>query len=402
MGFGKIGSGVYEHLRDCEGLTREKLGEPVFVKYALDAARPPGLPDGCVLTNDINVILNDASVKVAVETMGGLQPAFSYASALLGRGVSVVTSNKELVAEKGGELFRLAEDSGSVFLFEASVGGGIPVIAALGGCFLSDEITEISAILNGTTNYILTRMAGGGVSFETALGEAKANGFAEKNPDDDINGADSARKIAILASVASGLRFDSGAFPTEGIAGVTQGDINCAGQIGAAVKLAARWKKTDAGFEMFVGPVIAPLESPLGATRGVTNCVLITGKKMGSYALTGPGAGKEPTASAVVSDIIRAAQNAGKRFKPPWGGEAAPVLPPGEGAFARLARVRCENAALAKAAALEVFGAREAFGNGGEIGVLTPPLAQSVFDEKMSALLKKAGEASFVKSMRVI
>lgn len=405
LGFGKIGSGVYEHLRDNADLIRKRLGESVVVKYALDAVTPPDFPANCYLTNDINNILEDTSVKTVVETMGGFEPAYSYVSACLTHGLTVVTSNKELVSKKGAELFKLAETNGCALMFEASVGGGIPVIAALNNYFLSDEITEISAILNGTTNYILSRMAEGGTSFEDALEEAQQKGFAEKDPSDDINGIDSARKIAILASIASGRRFEGGDIPTKGIADITQDDINYAKQMGASVKLNACYKRTDAGFEIFVAPVIVPGENPLSAVCGVTNCILITGGKMGQYRLLGPGAGKEPTSCAVVSDIISAALNKDKRFKSPWGFEAQELPPPENNVFVRFTRIKCDNADSVKNAALEISGECKFYKNPqntGEIGILMPPLAMSVFYDRIAALLEKAGEASLVKSMRVI
>lgn len=305
LGFGNIGSGVAEVIeKNCAEIKRV-LGDTLHVKYILDIRDIPGV------VNDINVIVNDPDVKVICETMGGKEPAYTYTHLALERGISVCSSNKELVDAYGVELSNIAREHGCSYLFEASVGGGIPVIRPLRSALAHEKITLIAGILNGTCNYILTSMKAG-KDFSTALKEAQDKGFAERNPAADVEGHDTARKIAILASLVSGKKYSYEQVNCEGITNVTPDDFAQAEAQGMSIKLLGVFdalKNT-----LNVAPYLVPQSSPLYGVNDVFNGILVHGTQVDNVMFYGRGAGKLPTASAVVSDVIECAKNIGRNI----------------------------------------------------------------------------------------
>ena len=304
MGYGTIGSGVGEVLTRNATLVARRAGKQIEVKYILDLKEFPQDPLGDRVVHDVSVIMNDPEVRIIVETMGGLEPAYSYVKQALEMGKSVVTSNKELVAVYGGELLELARSRDLNFQFEASVGGGIPVIRALNQSLTAEEIYEITGILNGTTNYILTRMKEEGLGYEEVLKDAQAMGYAERHPEADVEGYDACRKIAILSSLAYGGQIDYQDIDTEGITQISSVDFRYANKLKKAVKLLAYSKKEDGAVYALVAPVMIGREHPLYGIQDVFNGVLLKGNMVGDVVLCGKGAGKLPTASAVVADVI--------------------------------------------------------------------------------------------------
>lgn len=304
FGFGVVGSGTAEVLTKNADLIKERVGDEINIKYILDLRDFPDSPFADKIVHDINVILADPEVKICAELMGGSHPAFEFSKAALEAGKSVVTSNKEVVANFGVELMKTAAENNVRYLFEASVGGGIPVIHPIDNCLRANDITEIDGILNGTTNYILTRMINEGIDFDAALAEAQAKGYAEKNPSADVDGIDTCRKISILSGVAFGNLIPPEFIRTEGIRSVTLKDVELAERLGASIKLIGRAVEKDGKFCAMVAPMLVKKANPLSNISDVYNGVLISGNAVGDVMFYGRGAGKLPTASAVVSDII--------------------------------------------------------------------------------------------------
>lgn len=321
MGYGTVGSGVVEVITtNHESIVKRSTQKELEVKYILDLRDFPGDPNEDKMIKDFNIILNDDEVGIVVETMGGLHPAFEFVSSCLKSGKSVVTSNKELVATKGFELLSLARENNVNFLFEASVGGGIPIIRPIAQCLAANEIDEIAGILNGTTNFILTMMIEKNMSFEDALKLAQDNGYAEKDPTADIEGFDACRKICILASLCFGKHVYPDSVHTEGITKITLSDVAYVGSLGGVIKLLGRAKKisSDKIFAV-VSPAIVMNGSQLASVNDVFNAILVRGNATGDVVFYGKGAGKLPTASAVVADVIDCARNADKRKPFGWG-----------------------------------------------------------------------------------
>ena len=305
MGHGVVGSGVAEILINHNSRINERVNSEVNVKYILDLREFKGLSYSDKFIKDFNIILNDPEIKVVAEVMGGLNPAYDFVKALLLSGKSVVTSNKELVAAKGAELIKIAKEKNVNFLFEASVGGGIPVLRPLVQCLAANEITEISGILNGTTNFILNKMIVDNMDFDAALKLAQDKGYAEKNPAADIEGHDACRKICILAALAFGKHVYPEQVETKGITDISLDDISAADSFGYVVKLIGHAKKNNNGkISAFVKPVLVSRECILSNVNGVFNAVMVTGDQTGEVVFYGKGAGKEATASAVVADIM--------------------------------------------------------------------------------------------------
>ncbi len=309
MGYGTIGSGVAEVLRVNRDAIAKRVGEPVDVKYILDLRDFPGDPEEDKLVKDINVIVNDPEVTLVVETMGGVHPAYEFVKANLEAGKSVTTSNKALVADMGYDLIRIAREKNVNFMFEASVGGGIPIIRTLQTCLTGDVIDEVTGIVNGTTNYMMTEMAENGSEFEDVLHDAQARGYAEKDPTADIEGFDASRKIAILTSIVAGQQVDYKDIPTEGISKITATDIRYAKKLGRSIKLLARMKREGDTYCARVAPYLVAPENPLYAVNGVFNAVFVKGNMLGDSMYYGSGAGKLPTASAVVADVVAMAKH---------------------------------------------------------------------------------------------
>lgn len=304
MGYGIVGSGVVEVLKkNREHIAKKSRYGAIDVKYILDIKDITD-ENACLLTKDFNDILNDEEVITVVETMGGLHPAYEFVSACLKAGKSVVTSNKELVAEKGVELLNLAAENNASFAFEASVAGGIPVIRPLAGSLSANVITEIAGIINGTTNFILTKMINENMHYGEALALAQKNGYAEKDPTADVEGLDACRKICILSMLAYGKHIYPSAVHTEGISALELNDARYASELGYAIKLLGRSKLENGRILIMVSPALVKKSSQIAGVDGVNNAVLIMANAVGEVMMYGPGAGKLPTASAVVSDVI--------------------------------------------------------------------------------------------------
>ena len=319
MGFGTVGSGVVELFEEHNKTISEKTPEKLEIGYILDIRDFPGNKYEHLLTKDVNDILNDKEVAIVVETMGGLKPAFDFVSSALKNGKSVVTSNKELVATKGFELMEIAKENNLNFLFEAAVGGGIPVIHPMMNCLTANKIISIDGILNGTTNFILNKMITDGESFDDALSEAQKMGYAEKDPTADIEGLDAGRKLAILTSIASGIHVLPGQISTTGITSITLEDVSVADKAGFVIKLIASARLDENNkYTCVVSPALVSKSNPLSAVNSVMNAVVITGDAVGDVMFYGPGAGKIQTASAVVSDVVECARFADKDISEHW------------------------------------------------------------------------------------
>lgn len=343
LGYGTVGSGVFDILRDNRDIIGERTGEEVTVKYVLDLRDFPGDPVESVLVHDFKEIEADGDVQIVVETMGGLHPAYEFVKACLEKGKSVCTSNKALVADFGPELIQTAKDHHASFLFEASVGGGIPVIRPLQSSLSPDEIMEISGILNGTTNYILTEMTEKGSDFDSVLKDAQALGYAEADPTADVEGHDACRKIAILTSLAYGKNLDFHDIYTEGITKITDRDIAYANKLGGKVKIFGSSKKVGNQVSAMVAPVMIDSNNPLYSVDGVFNAILVKGNMVGDVMFYGQGAGKLATASAVVSDVMEAAKNIGTGVPVQWTEEKLSLIPFEESRSKFFVRVKGEK-----------------------------------------------------------
>lgn len=304
LGFGVVGSGTAEVLTQNKSIIEKRLGCEYNIKYILDLRDFPDNPFADRIVHDFNVILNDKDVSVVAEMMGGSHPAYDFTKACLMAGKNVVTSNKEVVSTFGVELCTLAKENGVRYLFEASVGGGIPIIRPLMNDLSSNKVNSISGILNGTTNYILTSMRDSGASFDDALKTAQKLGYAEANPSADVDGIDAARKIVILAALASGKLIDPKTIPTEGITKITLADTKIAAELGYTIKLIGHTCANENGLLAMVSPRMVSASNPLCRIDDVFNGVLVDANMVGEVMFYGPGAGKLPTASAVVADII--------------------------------------------------------------------------------------------------
>ncbi len=321
MGYGTVGSGVVEVIEAHSNTIPKKIGgESLEVSHILDLRDFPGDPHEALFTKDFNDILNDPEVKIVAETMGGVNPAFDFTMKLLKAGKSVVTSNKELVAQKGLELLQAAEESGSNYLFEASVGGGIPIIRPLTQCLAANNIEGVAGILNGTTNFILTMMIEKDMSFDEALKIAQEKGYAEKDPTADVEGHDACRKVCILASLAFGKHVYPSQVETEGITNITLEDVSYINSANGVIKLLGQIKYIDDNrIAAFVSPAVVYNGSQLASVKDVFNAILVRGDAVGDVCFYGPGAGKLPTASAVVADIIDCAKHTERKKIFGWG-----------------------------------------------------------------------------------
>lgn len=329
MGHGTVGSGVCDVLMQNAAQITKAVGEAVEIKYVLDRRDFASLPYADKFVTDFSVIENDPEVCVVAEVMGGIGAAYEFSKRCLMAGKSVCTSNKELVAVHGEELLALAKAHNVNYLFEASVGGGIPLIRPMMQCLAANQIEEICGILNGTTNYILSQMIHHGAAFEDALRQAQQMGYAENDPTADIEGHDACRKICILSDLAFGDKIDPDEVSCEGISGVTLDDVAAADALGYVIKLIGRAKRTESGKVFaFVAPHLVPKTSPLACVEDVFNGVLVTGNMVGEVMFYGQGAGKHATASAVVADMLDAIAHREKRRPVEWGDGAQHLLLP--------------------------------------------------------------------------
>ena len=384
MGYGTVGSGVVEVLSTNQASIDKRVGEEVRVKYVLDLRDFPGDPVESVLVHDFETIVNDPEVKVVVEVMGGVEPAYTFTKRCLLAGKSVCTSNKALVAAHGAELLQIAKDKNLNYLFEASVGGGIPIIRPLQTCLTADEIVEISGILNGTTNYILTNMTYGGASFDDALKDAQDKGYAERNPEADVEGHDACRKIAILTSLVSGQRVDFEDIYTEGITKVTAEDIKYADKLGRVIKLLAMSKnEADGKYYAMVAPFLIDAANPLYSVNGVFNAIFVEGNMLGDSMFYGSGAGKLPTASAVAADVVDACKNLNESLGFYWSDEKLVLGDTRDDKRRFLVRVK-GDAQADKAAMEALFGPIEVVDAdlAGEFGFVTVSLSEAEYAER--------------------
>ena len=314
LGYGTVGSGVAEVLDTNYSEVAQSAGEEISLKYILDLREFPGDPHEDQVVHDMDTILEDPEIQVICETMGGIEPALTFEKKALMRGKSICTSNKELVAAYGPELVALAREHNCSYLFEASVGGGIPILRTLQTSLKHEKIDAITGILNGTTNYILTRMDKDGADFGAVLKEAQTKGYAERKPEADVEGYDACRKTAILASLMSGHYVSYEQIDTEGITTITQEDFAYARSFGMAIKLLGMIRKNENGFFTIVAPFLIPLEHPLASVNEVFNAIVVHGNMLGNTMYYGKGAGKEATASAVVGDLIDCVIHAGSHI----------------------------------------------------------------------------------------
>ena len=396
LGFGTVGSGVVEIIngKDFSG----KTGQDINVKKVLDIRSFEGSPYGHLVTADFESILNDDEISIVVETMGGTNPAYDFTKRSLLAGKSVVTSNKELVATHGTELLQIARDKNVCYMFEASVGGGIPIIRPLGNCLAANDINWIMGILNGTTNYILTKMINDGESFENALADAQEKGYAERNPSADVDGIDACRKIAILASLAFGKHVDSNQISTEGITKISLDDVAYAHKIGHSIKLVGQCKKVGDKVFAKVSPLMLPESNPLSDVEGVFNGILVNGSATGDVMFYGKGAGKLPTASAVVADVIDIVSHKGLGA-PFWsaGGELTGKNPDSIKLYVRVIADGAETEAA------KIFGEVEVLGNSGnEFAFITAEGCECTLKEKVAELKSAVGEENVKNVIQVI
>ena len=327
LGYGTVGSGVVEVLEKNKDVINQRAGDEISVKYVLDLRDFPGDPIQEKIVHDIDVIINDPEVQIVVEVMGGVEPAYTFVKRCLEAGKSVATSNKALVAKHGATLLSIAREREINFLFEASVGGGIPIIRALNSSLTADRIEEITGILNGTTNYMLTKMFYEGAQYDEVLKEAQDNGFAERNPEADVEGYDACRKIAILSSLISGHQVDFEDIYTEGITQITKEDMMYAKEMKMTIKLLASSKRDGDHLHAIVAPALLGNEHPLYSVNGVFNAVFVNGNMLGDAMFYGSGAGKLPTASAVVADVVDEAKHLHRNIMTMWKNEKLELLP---------------------------------------------------------------------------
>ncbi len=387
MGYGTVGSGVVEVIRTNGSLINERVQDEIYVKYVLDLRDFPGDPVEEILTHDFDTILNDPEVAIVVETMGGIEPAYTFVKKCLEAGKSVATSNKALVAKHGAELLEIAREREINFMFEASVGGGIPIIRALNSSLTADRIDEVIGILNGTTNYMMTKMFFEGADYAEVLKEAQDKGYAERNPEADVEGHDACRKIAILTSLISGQHVDFEKIHTEGITKITTEDMKYAKKLNMAIKLLASSKRVGDTFSVLVAPMLLSEEHPLCNVNDVFNAVFVRGNMLGDAMFYGSGAGKLPTASAVVAHVVDAAKHLHRNVVTRWDAGELELIPNAEAEHRFFVRVQGRSEAQ-KEQIREAFGSVEIVETEGledEFGFITEVMTEGTYSKKAEA-----------------
>ncbi len=384
MGYGTVGSGVVEVINTNGARINQRIGEKLQIKYVLDFKDFPDDPVQEKIVHDFETIVNDDEIKIVVEVLGGVEPAYTFVKRCLQAGKSVATSNKALVAKHGAELLSIAKDNNINFLFEASVGGGIPIIRPLNSSLTADEIEEITGILNGTTNYMLTKMFYEGADYGTVLKEAQANGYAERNPEADVEGYDACRKIAILSSLISGQQVDFEDIYCEGITKITVEDMKYARAMGTTIKLLASSKRHGSHLHAIVAPCMLYPDHPLYNVNGVFNAIFVHGNVLGDAMFYGSGAGKLPTASAVVADVVDAAKHLNRNIMTMWKQEKLRLEDKGDAK--RRFFIRMKGDAQEMLADLKYsFGEIELIrveGLEGEFGFVTPVMMEGDYDTR--------------------
>ncbi|MCR5098084.1 MAG: homoserine dehydrogenase [Lachnospiraceae bacterium] len=383
MGYGTIGSGVVTVLETNRDVIASRVGEVIEVSKVLDLRDFPGDPIEKKLVRDYMDIVNDPEIRIVVETMGGVEPAYTFVKAMLKSGKHVTTSNKALVADKGAELIRIAREHNVNFMFEASVGGGIPIIRPILKCLTGDVIEGIYGIVNGTTNYMLTKMAAEGSDFDDVLKEAQDHGYAEKDPTADIEGHDAQRKIAILTSLVAGRQIDYQDIPTEGITKISATDMKYAEAMKRVIKLVAASRKIGDTFSARVAPLMLPEGHPLYHVDDVFNAIMLHGNMLGDGMFYGSGAGSLPTASAVVGDIVDMARHIDKNVFIGWDDNKLILADPAADTYRFFIRTADDRSAVEAA-----FGSVEYVDAGisGEVGFVTGEMKQGDLDDKVQSL----------------
>lgn len=386
LGYGNIGGGVAEVITKNQDQVAKAVGDSVEIKYVLDLREFPGDPMEKKVVHDIDTIINDPEIKVIAETMGGDEPAYTFTKKALEAGKSVCTSNKELVANHGPELMRIAKEHDCNYFIEASVGGGIPIIRTLNEALKQEHILNVTGIVNGTTNYILTKMEKEGAAYADVLKQAQDLGYAERNPEADVEGYDACRKIAILSSLMSGKNVDFKEVYTEGITKIGAEDFLYAKKMGKTIKLLAMSKKEENGYNVMVAPFYLGENHPLYPINDVFNAVFVKGDMLDDSMYYGRGAGKLPTASAVVADMIQAAKNLGRNLPVEWSDEKETVLPVEN--TSRAFFVRLDINQVTPQQALDAFGGTlvEVEELSDEVGILTKVMTEKDCKAKCEAL----------------
>ncbi|MBO4310026.1 MAG: homoserine dehydrogenase [Lachnospiraceae bacterium] len=384
MGHGTVGSGVVEIIDKNKKEVDAASKDEVCVKYILDLRDFPGDPHEDLLIKDYKIIVDDPEVDIVVEALGGIDLAYKYTKEALLNGKSVVTSNKAVVAEHGVELLKIAKEKNCSYLFEASVGGGIPILRPLNTSFRAERIEGITGILNGTTNFMLTKMDEEGCDYDDVLKEAQSKGYAEKNPEADVCGYDACRKIAILTSLSMGKTVHYQNITTEGITNINKVDFEYAKKMGASVKLLGLSRNLDGECMALVAPFMVSDKSPLYAVRGVFNAVMVRGNMLGDTLFYGQGAGKLATASAIVSDIVDCSINKGKTIECTWKDEEAVMADDSKKVFNYFIRVK-----------------KEAFDNlVKSVGIKEKVVVESVSDE-IGFVSDRISEDKFLKAKEI-
>ena len=384
LGYGTVGSGVVEVIHTNHERINQRIGDELNVKYVLDLRDFPGDPIQEKLVHDFNVIVEDPDVQIVVEVMGGIEPAYTFVKRSLQAGKSVATSNKALVAKHGAELLSIARDKNINFLFEASVGGGIPIIRPLNSSLTADEIEEITGILNGTTNYMLSKMFYEGADYAEVLKEAQDKGYAERNPEADVEGYDACRKIAILSSLISGRQVDFEDIYTEGITNITKEDMMYAKEMGMTIKLLASSKRDNDHLHAIVAPALLHKEHPLYNVNDVFNAIFVHGNVLGDAMFYGSGAGKLPTASAVVADVVDEAKHLNRNIMTMWKNEKLELLPLDNTSKKFFVRIKGDAEAM-KAHLESTFGPVSIVkvdGLNDEFGFVTEEMTEGSYKEK--------------------
>lgn len=382
LGFGVVGSGVCELLTNNAREVAALGGDEVNIKYILDRYDFPSSPFASKIIHDFDIIANDPQVDCVIEAMGGSHPAYEFTMAALNAGKSVITSNKEVVSRFGDEFLAAAEKNGVCYRFEAAVGGGIPVISPVIGCVRQNKITEIRGILNGTTNYILTKMFSFGASFEESLRDAQQRGYAESNPDADILGTDACRKIAILSSLVTGRLTSTDKIHTEGITAIRAEDVAAAEKVGMKIKLLGRCIIDGEQAQIMVAPFMLGGDLALSHVDGVYNAIEVLGEPIGSVMFYGPGAGGGATASAMVGDLVQIMRSGRATAQPT-------MIKTDEG-FADFAAFKSRNyialSGVDASAATAVFGNAQVISEGDELALITPEISEAQVTEAIAAL----------------
>ncbi|MBQ5675769.1 MAG: homoserine dehydrogenase [Lachnospiraceae bacterium] len=384
LGYGTVGSGIVEVIKNNQAMVNQKSGAEIDVKYVLDLRDFPGDPYENLVVHDYEVILADDEVDIICEAMGGVEPAYTFSKKALLKGKSVCTSNKELVAAHGPELIQIARENNCNYMFEASVGGGIPIIRPINSCLTPEKIEAVTGILNGTTNYILTKMEKEGSDFAEVLKEAQDKGYAERNPEADVEGHDACRKIAILSSLVYGKTVNYEEIQTEGITKITTEDFKYMKEIGATIKLLGMSKDVDGKYFAMVAPFVLFPANPLYSVSDVFNGILVRGNMVGDTMYYGRGAGKLPTASAVVADVIECARNIGKNVYCFWNPEKLELTSNDDAKRKFFVRVASTDVAAIE----NVFGKVQVINAGieGETGFITEVMSEKEYKEKADKL----------------